>query len=141
MRIKVHDYEVNPRNISVVALVANACCFAHLPVAPPAAFGEISTVSRLIEKGGAEAARTLGSSTARGLPFTRFLGTGDEEDEVDIRVGDNVLDRVEVIVAWSIGNEQGLVVVDLHKARRGAAGRNVRFAGGVRCRGIRRASA
>src|SRR5271170_1575902 len=60
------------------------------------------------------------------------LGTGDEEDEADIRVDDNVLDRVEVIVARSIGNEQGLVVEDLHKAGRVAAGRNVGFAGGIR---------
>jgi hypothetical protein len=61
------------------------------------------------------AARSLGSSATRAPPFTRkgFLGTGDEEDEADIRVGDNVLDRVEVIVARSIGNEQGLVVEDL----------------------------
>ena len=74
------------------------------------------------------AARSLGSSTTRAPPFTRkgFLGTGDEEDEADIRVGDNVLDRVEVIVARSIGNEQGLVVEDLHKAGRGAAGRSAR---------------
>jgi hypothetical protein len=42
------------------------------------------------------------------------------------------LDRVEVTVAWSIGNEQGVVVEDLHKAGRVAAGRNVGFAGGVR---------
>jgi hypothetical protein len=73
------------------------------------------------------AARSLGSSTTRAPPFTRkgFLGTGDEEDEADIRVGDNVLDRVEVIVARSIGNEQGLVE-DLHKAGRVAAGRSAR---------------
>jgi hypothetical protein len=51
-----------------------------------------------------------------------FLGTGNEEDEADIRVGDNVLDRVEVIVARSIGNEQGLVVEDLHKAGRSPRG-------------------
>jgi hypothetical protein len=37
-----------------------------------------------------------------------------------------------VIVARSIWNEQGLVVEDLHKAGRVAAGRNVGFAGGVR---------
>jgi hypothetical protein len=47
------------------------------------------------------AARGFGSSTTRVLPFTRkvFLGAGDEEDEAYVRVGDNVLDRVEVIVA------------------------------------------
>src|ERR1700722_14904052 len=31
--------------ISICRLIANACCFAHLPVAPPSAFGEISPVS------------------------------------------------------------------------------------------------
>jgi hypothetical protein len=61
-----------------------------------------------------------------------FLGTGEEEDEADIRVGDNVLDRVEVIVVRSIGNDQGLAVKDSHKAGRVPAGRNVGFAGGVR---------
>ena len=33
------------------SLIANACYFALLPVAPPAAFGEISPVSRRIGKG------------------------------------------------------------------------------------------
>ena len=43
-------YEMH-RKIGPIALIANACYFAHLPVAPPAAFGEISPVSRRIGKG------------------------------------------------------------------------------------------
>ena len=37
--------------ISIRRLIANACCFAHLPVTPPSAFGKISPVSRFIGKG------------------------------------------------------------------------------------------
>jgi hypothetical protein len=68
-----------------------------------------------IEFSGGEKARVV-DDTRPAVHAQGFLGTGDEEDEADIRVGDNVLDRVEVIVAGSIRNEQGLVVKDLHKA-------------------------
>jgi hypothetical protein len=74
-----------------------------------------------IEFSGGEKARVVDDARSA-VHAQGFLGTGDEEDEADIRVGDNVLDRVEVIVARSIGNEQGLVVKDLHKAGRVAAG-------------------
>src|SRR5271170_2806909 len=84
-----------------------------------------------IELSGGEKARLVDDARLA-VHAQGFLGTGDEEDEADIRVGDNVLDRVEVIVAGSIGNEQSLVVEDLHKAGRVAARRNVGLAGGVR---------
>jgi hypothetical protein len=55
-----------------------------------------------IELSGGEKARVVDDARPA-VHAQGFLGTGDEEDEADIRVGDNVLDRIDVIVARSIG--------------------------------------
>ena len=49
----------------------------------------------------------------------------DEEDDTDLRVGQDVLQRVELVVAGPVRNEKGGVVDDFHEAGRIPLGRGV----------------
>ena len=64
-----------------------------------------------------------------------LAAAGNEEQQRDARIDEDVAQRVDAVVAAPVGNEQRLLVVHAHEARRIAARRAVepvRAAGGER---------
>ncbi len=74
----------------------------------------------------AGAQRGVGGDPRAAVHAQRLAGTGDEEQQCHARVGHDVAQRVDPVVAAPVGQHQRAVVRRRHEARRVAARRHVR---------------
>ena len=60
-----------------------------------------------------------------------LVEAGDEEQQRNVRIGHEVLERVEAVVARQVGPRQSVFVENLHEPRRSTLGRSVAHAVGI----------